>query len=380
MRRLRKQRYATHQRPYLWAVVVLLVAAVPVGAGEDGAAGTLRSIVGFFSWRAPLPEGLDAALAAYEDGRYVSAVAAAGEVLDSGDAAPYHDDAHLLRGLSFAALGWPDLAVRSFDAVLEADVSPYYPLALLGLVEAHHEEGGIAAVGEAYLRRFATPWTGDDRRSRRVRNWLVAYGDVRESGAKLTAAERDLLLRPSELSERLALSRERPTERLLYLAGLDLFRAGRHEEALDALARIAMTSPYFAYALYTSAQALFALGRAETAIDTVRRLLAYPSPAREPAALADRAALLHAQLLMESGLADGALQEAGKIGGEGDDALRARLLRAEICLETERPGLAVTYYRELGSAALDPRLEAGRGLGLGAAYAALGDLRAAADA
>jgi hypothetical protein len=363
---------------FLW--VLLAFEASAAGPAADTDSGPLRSIAAFFSWRSAVPPALRSAVSRYEEGRPFAAIRQAARVLDSS-AAEFHDDAHFIGALSFEELGWPDLAARSFVAVLERqEPSPYYPLAVLGLVEGAHAEGRSEAVVEAYRRYVAKPWKAKDRKQLRARNLFFAYGDLREGGPEPTQGERELLSKPSELAAKLSLARERPADRLLYLSGLHLFRTGGYEETLEALRPIAVSSPYFRYALYTSAQALFALGRGDDAIAAIRRLLVYPSLDASAIALGERAAFLHAQLLFETGLADGALREAGGIAGEGEYALRGRLLRAEICLETERPGLAVAYYREVDETGLDPRLETGRGLGLGAAYAALGDFRSAADA
>ena len=77
--------------------------------------------------------------------------------------------------------------------------------------------------------------------------------------------------------------------------------------------------------------------------------------------LAERAALLHALLLFEYGSANRALRAAGTIRGEGLYALQARLLRGRICLETERPSLAVTYFRDVDGVELGRRDGAGQG-------------------
>lgn len=339
----------------------------------------LSSVLRFFTWHAAGSSGISKALEFYGNGRLFDVLAATAETLNAPATEPFHEEAYLIRALALADLGWREQAAQSFAAVLETEgVSPYYPLALLGLIESYHADGRFDAVVEAYGRYFEKPWKGSDRRSLLLRNRFFAYGRLRTAGSRITREEEDLLAKRDWLSEKLHERKERPSERLLYLAGLDLFRVGRYSESLRALERIGMMSFYYPYALYTSAQNLHALGRDKRARKKIETLLNFPPTTVEESVLAGRAGLLRAQLIFESGSLEGALAAAGTVGGDSIYALQARLFRAEICLAADKPSLAVAYYRDLGKLSSGPRLEAERALGLASAYSALGDFPSAA--
>lgn len=336
----------------------------------------VSEVLRFFTWRASGPATILKAIEEYESGRLFGALAAAEEGLEAPGLERFHDEAYLVRALALAELGWREEAARSFAAVLESKrVSPYYPLALLGLVEAYHAEGRSDAVAEAYGRYFETPWKGSDRRSSRIRNLFLTYGELRTSRRR--AEEEELLRAPSRLAEKLRERKERPSERLSYLAGLDLFRIGRYSASLRALKRISILSFYYPYTLYTSAQAEHALGREKQARAKVEALLSFPPAILEESVLIERAGLLRAQLAFESGSLDGALSAAGKVAGSGVYALQARLFRAGICLAVDQPGLAAAYYRDVGGTSAGAQLQAERALGSAAAYSALGDFHTA---
>ncbi|MGH7897699.1 MAG: tetratricopeptide repeat protein, partial [Candidatus Binatia bacterium] len=125
----------------------------------------------FFSWSSWAPQELRLALEDYENGRLFDAAAAADRGLRSPEAQGFRDDLLLVRGLALAELGWRKEAAESFSGILEASVpSPYYPLALLGLVESHHRGGRYEAVAAAYRRYFERPWRGGSRRDKLIRN------------------------------------------------------------------------------------------------------------------------------------------------------------------------------------------------------------------
>ncbi len=336
------------------------------------------STLQFFTWHAAGPPEILRALEDYEQGRLFDALAAASASLSSPDAKPFRDEAYLIRALALADLGWREQAAQSFAAVLEGQrVSPYYPLALLGLIESYHADGRFDAVAEAYERYFEKPWKDSNRRSLLIRNRFSAYGEIRTGGSRYTTEENDLLSKRASLIEKLRERKERPSERLLYLAGLDLFRIGRYSASLHALERIGIASPYHPYGLYTSAQDLNALGRTKRSRAKIEDLLSFPATTVEEWILANRAGLFRAQLAFESGSLESALTAAGKVGGSGIHALEARLFRAEICLAMDQPSLAIAYYRDLGDMSSGPRLETERALGLSAAYSALGDFHSA---
>ncbi|MGH7899318.1 MAG: hypothetical protein ACREQQ_15285, partial [Candidatus Binatia bacterium] len=189
--------------------------------------------------------------------------------------------------------------------------------------------------------------------------------------------ETDLIGNPAKLAQKLAHRKERPSERLLYLCGLDLFRLKDYAASLEALERIGVVSFYSPYALYTAAQDLYALERRDDARARIALLLRYPALEREERALSDRAGLFLVQMLFDSGRIDDALAASRSVGGDGRYALATRLLRAEIYLAAEQPSLAVAFSQDLNGKRLGPRLVAQRGLDLGLAYSKLADLSAA---
>jgi tetratricopeptide (TPR) repeat protein len=205
-----------------------------------------------------------------------------------------------------------------------------------------------------------------------VRSYLDAYGELRDGGG-LTEDERDLLAHPARLGERIPLRKERPSERLLYLCGLDLLRLGRFRESLDCFDRIGVPSLYYPWALYGAAQDLYAADEIEHALEVLARLRRLPPAGAAESELANRAGLLGMQLLFDAGHADEAAQSAGEIAGGGRSGVAARLLRAEIALVGGSPSLAITLFGDLDPRRLDSRLDAERSLGLAEAYARLGD-------
>lgn len=352
--------------------------AWPAGAAETPGRSRLAAVAGFFSWRTTPPAALDSALDDYARGAFFAAIGAATVELSRGEAT-FRDEAHLVRGLALEALRWNGEAAESLRVVLESDPpSPYYPLALLGVVESYRREGRLDAVAEAFDRYFTAPWRGRDLRSRLIRNLLSAYGELREPGRDPTDAPSDLAMHPSRLAEALRNRKERPSERLLYLVGESLFAAGRYAESLDALERIGLVSLYHPYAAYAAAQDLYALGRPNEARRRLESLADFPATTPEESLLADRSRLLLAEVLFELGGEDAALAAAAKVG----EAFRAEagMLAAEICLASAKPSLALAYYRGLEGHALPPALEAGRAIGIAAAYGALRDFASATAA
>jgi hypothetical protein len=356
-------------------IAVLLAGQAPAAPAPAGVARFFE----FFTWSPRISPDLRTALDLYQHGRLLEAAAAAQRGLRTPREPWARDELLLIRSLALADLGWTIPAERSFAALLETEEpSPYYPLALLGLVEARHREGRLESVVDAFERYWERPWSSTTRRDRRRQNLLDAYGELRPAGWRLTEGEAALLARPAELAEKLQLRRERASERLLYVCGLDLFRAGEYRRSLDALQRIGMASFYFPYALFTAAQDLYALGRSGEAQDRVGMLLRYPALTEEERALADRAGLLMVEMLFDAGQGDEAVAAARRVSGSGRYALAARLLRAEITLASDKPSVAIAFYGDLQGEALGTRLDAQRAIGLGEAYAKLGDFATAA--
>lgn len=325
-----------------------------------------------------MPPDLRAALDLYETGRSLDAAAAAQKGLAANREPFARDELLLVRSLALADLGWRTTAEQSFTALLESEPpSPYYPLALLGLVESRHRDGRLDAVADACDRYWRRPYDGSTRRDRRLQNLLDAYGELRPAAVRPTEQESALLDRPSTLAQKLVLRRERVSERVLYVCGLDLFRAGEYQRSLDALERIGIASFYFPYALYTGAQDLYALGDTAEAESHVGLLLRYPALSGGERALADRAGLWMVEMLFDAGRGDEAVAAARRVGGDGRYALAARMLRAEITLAGEQPSAAIAFYGDLQGKALGPRLDARRAVGLGEAFAKLGDFATA---
>jgi len=250
------------QRLTIVLATTLLAGTARAGTVSEGAS----RFVGFFRWSAAVPADVGRALELYRRGDVLHAAAAADAGLRAEDAGPFREELLLVRSLALAERGWSRDAEDGFRAILEADApSPYYPLALLGLIESRHRQDRVDEVVDAYERYWERPWRDGDRRARKIRNLLAAYGDVRAPRHWLTESEADLVARPSELARAIELCKDRVTERLLYLAGVDLFRAGEYSRSLEALERIGLVSLYFPYALYTSAQDHYALGDVDEA-------------------------------------------------------------------------------------------------------------------
>lgn len=354
-------------------LLLALFWTVLAAADASAADGPVGRFLGFFRWTPAVPPAARTALDAYRDGRFLEAVAVGGAGLRAGEAGAFRDDLLLLRGLALAEVGWRREAAETFAALLELpEPSPYYPLALLELVECRHQEGRLDAVAEAYSRHAAKAWSGASPRWRRIRGLLEAYGDLRAPSASPTHDERELALKPALLAEKLHGRKERPSERLLYLVGFDLFRLGKYRESLGALERIGRVSFYRPYALYTAAQDLYALGDASEARKRIEEILSFPASGAEEGALAERAGVFLAQMLLAEGRVDEAIASA-LLAGDGHYAALARLLRAETILSRNEPSLAIAYYRDLREVDVGPELAAARALGLGAAHAKLGD-------
>ncbi|MGH7802951.1 MAG: tetratricopeptide repeat protein, partial [Candidatus Binatia bacterium] len=203
-----------------------------------------------------------------------------------------------------------------------------------------------------------------------------AYGDLRRTGSALTAAEREAFASPTTLADLARDAKERPAERVAYLAGLELVAAGDLRDGVAAFERIGISSPYYRYGLFSAAQALFASDDLDGARRKLRRLAMLPARRDAEVGLAERAHLLEAQILFAAGDGDAAIRAASDAGA-GPFAFAAQLLRGEICLESGSPSLAVAYLRDAEVPPQDGNLDTRYALGLGAAYRSLGDVEAA---
>ncbi|MGH7820737.1 MAG: tetratricopeptide repeat protein, partial [Candidatus Binatia bacterium] len=254
------------------------------------------------------------------------------------------DDTHFLRALSLVALGWNDLAVPSFLAVLEADPpGPYYVPALLELIEIHDRAGRWNAVAHAWRRYVDQPLRSGGSRSERIGEVLFEFGTLRSPIPGSSRREKSLLSKPKELAVILEKRRERPSDRLLYRSGLALLRLGRHEESLRALLMIGIESPYYPYARYSIAQDLFALGQGRDAIRTLIRLGRYPKITQEERALGSRAQVLHAAIRFRSGEVERGIGIARSIAHDDPEAPGARLLITTALVDAGEPALALAY-------------------------------------
>jgi hypothetical protein len=355
-----------------------LLAAVALACPTAGGAG-VESILHVFSARPSLPPELERALDAYTAGRWFAALEAlAGAERTAPES--HRDDLDLVRGSILAELGWHADAARSFAAVLDGPgPGPYYPLALLRLVEEHRADGRLGAVSRDLARYLEDPWRLDDDRGRRVRELFAAYGDLREEGPR-TALERERLAGRRTWRRQGVLERDRPSERLLYLGALDLLRSRLYDRSFVLLDRIAVTSPYHPFALHTAAQDLYAAGRRADAEHRIGELLELPPATAGEAMLADHARLALGQMRFEAGDAESALRVATSLRASPAYGAEARLFAGEVHLARGQPSLAAAYLADPGAGALPIALEAARGLGLGSAYRALGSRASAADA
>jgi hypothetical protein len=361
-------------------LTIVLLCSLACGTARAESASQLGSrFTHFFRWNGRIPENVRVTLDLYERGDLFGAAATADAAVRSAPPDPFHDELLLVRSLALAERGWSREAEDGFRAILESDEpSPYYPLALLGLIESSHREDRIDAVVEAYTRYWEKPWQDGDRRSLKIRNLLDAYGELRAPSPRLSEREAVLVARPTELARELEFGKERVSERLLYLSGVALFRAGEYTRSIEALDRIAVVSLYFPYGLYTAAQDHYALGDVAASEARIALLLRYPALTDEEQALADRAGLFLVQALFDAGRSEAALAAARGVSGDGRFALAARLLRAEIVLSNGQPSLALAFYGDLSGKRLGARLDAERALGLGEAYVKLGDFASAA--
>jgi len=330
---------------------------------------------GFFYLKESIPEPIESALRAYEDGAYFEALASLDRLPAKGATAYASDDAELLRAQTLVALGWTDLAAPLLASIVDAkQPGPYYVPALLALVEIHDRAGRWKATADAW-ERYVDQLRGS--RKTAVLKLLYEFGALRSASEKSTRSEKSWLSRPKELAVIRADRRERLSERLVYRSGLALERVGRHDESFRALLRIAIDSPYYPYARYAMAQDLFALGRADDAIRGLISLERYPMVTPEERALATRARLLHARMLVERKDVDGAIRVAGAIADDDPEAPVARLLVASALLDSGEPALSLVYAAATVPPLVD--VEARQALTKGAAYTSLGDRSAAAE-
>jgi len=351
------------------AAAILLFAPAPRAAEDD----PYRT--GFFRLKESIPEPIATALAAYEKGAFFETLASLDRLPAKGATAYAQDDARMLRALALVALGWTDLAAPLFVSIVEANPpSPYYVPALLGLVEIHDHAGRWKATADAWERHF-----DQVRGSRKtaLAKLLYEFGALRPPSEGSTRAEKSWLSRPKELAVIRADRKEREGERLVYRSGLALLRVGQYDESFRTLLRVAIDSPYYPYARYTMAQDLFALGRKDDAVRTLVLLARFPMVNPQEQALATRARLLHARMLIEQKDVDGAINVARGVGDADAEAPAARLLVASALLEKGEPALSLVYANATAPPLVD--VEAKQALTKGAAYASLGDRNAATE-
>lgn len=231
------------------ALACLLVAAAPADLEAPAAPGRLSRVVGFFSLGSGVPDDVAAAIDDWEAERHEAALASLARAASTPGLERHRDEIHLVRGLVLDDLDWRDEAAAAYAGVLETSPpSPYHPLALLRLVESRRALGDRDAVIEAYRRHFAKPWAEKSVRAQAIRNVLEAYGDLRTPGDPTSAEERALLVSPTRLADLVREAKERPAERIAYLAGLELAAAGHLREAVDAFDRVGLSSPYHRFA------------------------------------------------------------------------------------------------------------------------------------
>ncbi|MGH7802789.1 MAG: tetratricopeptide repeat protein, partial [Candidatus Binatia bacterium] len=255
---------------------------------------------GFFHLDEWIPPALRGGLAAYEEGRYFTTLGEVQPLLASREPEYAVDDAQFLRALALVAVGWDDLAVPAFKAVLESkEVGPYYVPSLLALVEIHDRAGRWSAIVEAWQRWIVKPLRSGGSRGDRVNELLWEYGELRPAQMDSTRRENKLLSAPEELAVILEKRRERASDRLMYRIGQALLRLGRHEDSLNVLLGIGIESPYYPYARYSMAQNQFALGRADEAWRTLVRLGRYPKLTQEEKLLGSRAKVMQAAIRFE---------------------------------------------------------------------------------
>ncbi len=332
---------------------------------------------GFFRLDEWIPPPLRDGLSAYEEGRTFACLGAVQELLADGEPAYAVDDAQFLRALALVAVGWDDLAVSAFTAVLDAkEVGPYYVPSLLALVEVHDRGERWKAIADAWQRWVAGPLAKGGERGKRVNELLWEFGELRPAELDSTRRENKLLSAPEELAVILEKRRERASDRLFYRVGQALLRVGRHEKSLAVLLGVGIESPYYPYARYSIAQNQFALEQGDEAWRTLVRLGRYPKLTQEEKLLGSRAKVMQAAIRFEAGETEKGIRIARAIDEDDPEAARARLLLSNALLDAGDPALALAYGREQIPALAEA--EARLALTIGAAYVALGDKDSAA--